>query len=68
VRPALKHANVTLRTHARVKRLEPDSSGRSVKRVASSAGAPEEAYSADIVVVSFVTTIGSTIHRNTAVG
>ena len=52
VRPALKHPNVTLRTHARVKRLEPDSSGRSVKRVVVERTGAEEAYSADIVVVS----------------
>src|SRR3954470_22466269 len=52
VRPALEHPNVTLRTHARVKRLEPDSSGRSVKRVVVERRGAEEAFSADIVVVS----------------
>src|SRR5918995_1827171 len=52
VRPALEHPNVTLRTHARVTRLEPDSSGRSVKRVVVERRGAEEAYSADIVVVS----------------
>ena len=52
VRPALKHANVTLRTHARVTRLEPDASGRSVKRVVVDRRGAEEAYSADVVVVS----------------
>src|SRR3954466_6942603 len=48
VRPALEHENVTLRTHARVTRLEPDSSGRSVKRVVVERRGSEEAYSADI--------------------
>ena len=52
VRPALKHPNVTLRTHARVTRLEPDASGRSVKRVVVERRGGEESYSADIVVVS----------------
>src|SRR3954469_12206366 len=52
VRPALEHPNVTLRTHARVQRLETDSSGRSVKRVVVERRGPEEAYSADIMVVS----------------
>ena len=52
VRPALKHPNVTLRTHARVTRLEPDASGRSVKRVVVDRGGREESYSADVVVVS----------------
>ena len=52
VRPALTHPNVTLRTHARVVRLEPDSSGRSVKRVVVERRGAEEAYGADIVVVS----------------
>ena len=33
VRPALAHDNVTLLTHAKVERLETDSSGDSVKRV-----------------------------------
>jgi choline dehydrogenase-like flavoprotein len=52
VRPATQHSNVTLRTHALVKRLEPDASGRSVKRVVVDRGGIEERYSADIVVVS----------------
>jgi choline dehydrogenase-like flavoprotein len=52
VRPALTHPNVTLRTHARVKRLESDSSGHSVKRVVVERRGAEEAYGADIVVVS----------------
>ena len=52
VRPALKHANVKLITHAKVERLETDPGGRSVTRVhVNRRGAPES-YSADIVVVS----------------
>ena len=52
MRPALKHPNVTLRTHARVTRLEADASGRSVKRVVVERAGSEEIYSADVVVVS----------------
>ena len=52
VRPALKHPNVTLRTHARVHRLEVDASGRSVTRVRVDHNGSEELYGADIVVVS----------------
>jgi choline dehydrogenase-like flavoprotein len=52
VRPALKHPNVTLRTHAKVERLETDPSGRSVSRVVVDRRGAEESYSADMVVVS----------------
>jgi choline dehydrogenase-like flavoprotein len=52
VRPALKHPNVTLRTNARVTRLEPSTSGRSVKRVVVDRRGGEESCTADIVVVS----------------
>jgi choline dehydrogenase-like flavoprotein len=52
VRPALKHPNVTLRTHARVERLETDASGRSVTDVIVDRKGAEERYSADVVVVS----------------
>ncbi|MBD0283437.1 MAG: GMC family oxidoreductase [Thermoleophilaceae bacterium] len=52
VRPALKHENVTLRTHAKVVRLETGTSGRSVSRVVVDRGGQEETYSGDIVVVS----------------
>ena len=52
VRPALKHDNVTLRTHAKVERLETDSSGNSVNRVIVDRRGTQEIYSADIVVVS----------------
>jgi choline dehydrogenase-like flavoprotein len=52
VRPALQHPNVTLRTHARVQRLEVDASGRSVTRVVVDRNGSQEAYGADVVVVS----------------
>ena len=52
VRPALAHPNVTLRTHATVRRLEADASGRSLERVVVDRGGSEEAYTGDIVVVS----------------
>ena len=52
VRPAVRHPNVTLRTHALVKRLETDASGRSVARVVVDRRGEEESYSADVVVVS----------------
>src|SRR6266480_682555 len=52
VRPALTHDNVKLLTHARVQRLETDSSGNSVKRVIVDRRGTQEVFSADIVVVS----------------
>jgi choline dehydrogenase-like flavoprotein len=52
VRPALTHDNVKLLTHARVQRLETDSSGNSVKRVIVDRRGVQEVFSADIVVVS----------------
>src|ERR671919_1818387 len=52
VRPALKHPNVTLRTHARVQRLEVDASGRSVERVIVDRNGTQGTYSADMVVGS----------------
>ncbi|HWT25017.1 MAG TPA: GMC family oxidoreductase [Solirubrobacteraceae bacterium] len=52
VRPALKHPNVTLRTHARVERLETDGSGREVRRVVVDRRGTQEIYTGDIVVVS----------------
>src|SRR5919109_484567 len=52
VRPAVKHPNVTLRTHARVQRLETDASGHSVTEVVVDRRGNEERYSADVVVVS----------------
>jgi choline dehydrogenase-like flavoprotein len=52
VRPALKHPNVSLLTHAKVERLETDASGRTVSRVVVDRRGREEVYSADVVVVS----------------
>jgi choline dehydrogenase-like flavoprotein len=52
VRPALEHPNVTLRTHARVQRLETDGSGHSITGVVVDRRGEEERYSADVVVVS----------------
>ncbi len=52
VRPALRHDNVSLRTHSRVSRLETDSSGRTVTRVVVDYGGFEETFSADTIVVS----------------
>jgi choline dehydrogenase-like flavoprotein len=52
VRPALERDNVTLETHSRVVRVETGPSGREVTRVIVDRGGAEEAYSADIVVVS----------------
>jgi choline dehydrogenase-like flavoprotein len=52
VRPALKHDNVTMLTHARVARLETDPSGGTVTDVVVDRRGREERYSADIVVVS----------------
>jgi choline dehydrogenase-like flavoprotein len=52
VRPALEHANVTLKTHSKVLRLETDSSGRTVTRVVVDRGGVEEHFSADLVIVS----------------
>jgi choline dehydrogenase-like flavoprotein len=52
VRPALRHPNLTLRTHARVERLDCDASGRTVRRVVVDRNGSREAYTADIIVVS----------------
>src|SRR5829696_4186107 len=52
VRPALQHPNVTLRTHAKVERLETDVAGTSVRHVVVDRRGREERYSADVVVVS----------------
>src|SRR4051794_9170496 len=48
VRPALKHPNVRLLTHAKVQRLETDASGRTVTGVVTEKGT----FSGDVVVVS----------------
>ena len=52
VRPALKHDNVTMLTHARVARLETDAAGGSVTDVVVDRRGRDERYSADVVVVS----------------
>jgi choline dehydrogenase-like flavoprotein len=52
VRPALTHANVTLKTHSRVIRLETDTSGGTVTHVVVDRGGVEESYSGHVVVVS----------------
>jgi len=52
VQPALRYPNVTLRTHARVMRLETDPSGRTVERVVVDRMGKREEYSADVVVVA----------------
>jgi choline dehydrogenase-like flavoprotein len=48
VRPAIKHPNVTLKTNAKVERLETDASGQTVTGVVTEKGT----FSGDIVVVS----------------
>ncbi len=52
VEPALRYPNVTLRTRARVMRLETDEGGRAVTRVVTDRDGQTETYSADLVVVS----------------
>jgi choline dehydrogenase-like flavoprotein len=52
IRPALRHENVTLRTHSKVVRLETDPSGHTVTGVVVDRAGAEERYTADIVVVS----------------
>jgi choline dehydrogenase-like flavoprotein len=52
VEPALRHPNVTLRTRARVTRLETDPTGRSVHRVVVDRDGRREEYTADVVVLA----------------
>lgn len=52
VEPALRHPNVTLRTRARVIRLETDAQGGAVSRVVAERDGQTETYSADIVVIA----------------
>src|SRR3989441_9523108 len=52
VDPALEHPNVRLVTGARVTRLQTSASGREVTRIVVERGVVEEAYAADVVVVS----------------
>ena len=52
VEPALQHPNVTLRTRARVTRLEATPDGRRVSKVIVERDGAREEYTADIVVLS----------------
>ncbi len=52
VRPALRHSNVTLVRNAYVRRLETDSSGRTVTAVVAEVDGAEQRFSADVVVIS----------------
>jgi choline dehydrogenase-like flavoprotein len=52
VRPIMDRPNVTLLVDAEVTRLETDGSGRTVTRVLVERGGTQEAYEADVVVVS----------------
>ena len=52
VEPALRYPNVTLRTHAYVRRLETTADGRRVSKVVVERDGEVETYSADVVVVS----------------
>jgi len=52
VMPALQHPNVTLRTHAKVTRLQTDAAGRTVSRIEAEVDGKREEFTADIVVVA----------------
>jgi choline dehydrogenase-like flavoprotein len=52
VRPALRHANVTLLRNAKAVRLETNASGTAVEGVVADVAGKPERFSADIVVVS----------------
>ncbi|SDC71428.1 Choline dehydrogenase [Geodermatophilus telluris] len=52
VQPALRHPNVTLRTRARVVRLETDAAGHRVSRVVVDRDGEREEYTADVVVLA----------------
>jgi choline dehydrogenase-like flavoprotein len=52
VEPALRHPNVTLRTRARVTRLDTDPSGRRVDRIVVDRDGEREEYTADVVVLA----------------
>ncbi len=52
MRPALQHDNVTLVRNAHVRRLETDSSGRSVSTVVADVDGTEERFDGAVVVVS----------------
>ena len=52
VRPALRHSNVSLLTHAHVRRLETSADGRNVTRVIVDREGQQESFTGEIVVVS----------------
>ena len=52
VEPALRYPNVTLRTRARVTRLETNPSGRRVDRIVVDRDGEREEYTADVVVLA----------------
>jgi choline dehydrogenase-like flavoprotein len=52
VRPALEHGNVTLVPNAEVRKLETDSSGRTVTTVVADVGGAEQRFTGSVVVVS----------------
>jgi choline dehydrogenase-like flavoprotein len=52
VEPALRHPNVTLRTRARVTRLETSSDGHTVNRIVVDRDGTREEYTANVVVLS----------------
>jgi choline dehydrogenase-like flavoprotein len=52
VEPALRHPNVTLRTHTRVRRLQTSPNGKTVTRVVVERDGQLKEFAADIVVVS----------------
>src|SRR5271170_3651070 len=52
VRPALRHSNVEMLTHAHVRRLETSANGREVTGVIVDRNGQQETYTGDIVVAS----------------
>jgi choline dehydrogenase-like flavoprotein len=52
LRPALKHKNVTLLTHAYVERLETDPAGKKISRVIASIKGEKVSFKADLVIVA----------------
>jgi choline dehydrogenase-like flavoprotein len=52
VRPALRNSNLTLVRNAYVRKLETDSSGRTVTTVVADVDGAEQRFSADVIVVS----------------
>jgi choline dehydrogenase-like flavoprotein len=52
VRPALRHSNVEMFTHAHVRRLETSANGREITAVSVDRNGQQETYTGDIVVAS----------------